>query len=325
MSEASASPATGVVARLTADRAATQTCEQLLDDAFDIKDVAVARYEEPDGRWSLALYFHERPDPAAVRARIAAAAGTATADAFVFEQIEQKDWVRASLDGLMPIDAGRFVVHTAHYRKAVGPNRIGIEIEAALAFGTGHHGSTRGCLIALDGLAKRFNHRPGPVPAGSWRARAVLDVGTGSGVLAIAAAKRLRTRVLASDIDARAVAIARENASRNGVGTLVEAIHATGTGTRRFGERGPFELIFANILLEPLQRLATPLSALIAPGGAIVLAGLLATQASAATASYRARGLILARRIVLGGWATLVLVRPVIRRTNPCAGRRHRS
>jgi ribosomal protein L11 methyltransferase len=144
-------------------------------------------------------------------------------------------------------------------------------------------------------------------------------------VLAIAAAKALRRRVLAGDIDARAVTTARENAGRNGVAPAIEVVLAAGAGERRFREAGPFALILANILLEPLQRLATPLTTLVAPGGMIVLSGLLTSQAQAATASYRARGLVLARRIVLGGWATLVLVRPAIRRAASQGGSRNRS
>jgi len=138
----------------------------------------------------------------------------------------------------------------------------------------------------------------------------VLDIGTGSGVLAIAAARALRQPVLASDIDARAVQIARANARINHVGAFVQVAHAAGLAARRFRERAPFTLVFANILLEPLERLATPMARLVGPGGRVVLSGLLAAQASAALAAYRSRGLALERRIPLEGWVTLVLRRP---------------
>jgi ribosomal protein L11 methyltransferase len=138
----------------------------------------------------------------------------------------------------------------------------------------------------------------------------VLDVGTGSGVLAIAAAKALRRPVLASDIDARAVAIARANARLNCAAAQVEVIRAAGLSARRFRERGRYALVLANILLEPLQRLATPMARLVAPNGYVVLSGLLAGQATAVLASYRARGLVPERRIRLEGWVTLVLRRP---------------
>ena len=133
----------------------------------------------------------------------------------VVERVAPRDWVKESLTGLQPVTAGRFVVHGAHDRARVPGHCIGIEIEAATAFGTGHHGTTRGCLLALDALARR-RRRP----------RHILDLGTGSGVLAIAAAKLFRVPVLATDIDPRAVANARANARLNGVGALVTVVHA---------------------------------------------------------------------------------------------------
>jgi ribosomal protein L11 methyltransferase len=180
-------------------------------------------------------------------------------------------------------------------------NAIGIEIEAALAFGTGHHGTTRGCLLALDRLAKQRATTRAPIR--------ILDIGTGTGVLAIAAAKALRCHVTASDIDARAVAVARENARLNRVAPFVTFIHAAGVGDRRLRSAAPFDLVFANILLPPLRRLAAPMARLLAPGAQVVLSGLLPAQANAALAAYRAQGLALARRIDLDGWTTLVLRR----------------
>ena len=267
----------------------------------------------------LAIHFRQRPDEAAVRALIASAAGNAAAHALVFETLAPTDWVRKSLEGLAPVEAGRFVVHGAHDRARARANRIGIEIEAALAFGTGHHGTTRGCLLALDRIVKaRHRQRDKSVGATAPRKRRrraiVLDIGTGTGVLAIAAANALRRPVLASDIDARAVTIARDNARINRVGAAVEVIHAAGVLTMPFRARAPYDLIFANILLDPLKALATPMARLVAPNGQVVLSGLLTAQAGAALASYRARGLALARRVTLEGWATLALVRPARRR-----------
>ncbi len=233
----------------------------------------------------------------------------------MFDTLPATDWVRKSLEGLQPVEAGRFVVHGAHARARVAPNRVRIQIEAALAFGTGHHGTTRGCLLALDRFVKaRRNRRAAGAPSAVRRrggSPVVLDLGTGTGVLAIAAAKALRQAVLASDIDPRAVGIARDNARINGVAHCVSAIHAAGLGARRFRAAAPFGLIFANILLDPLKGLATPMAHLVARNGQVVLSGLLAGQASAALASYRARGLALAHRIPLEGWVTLVLVRRV--------------
>jgi ribosomal protein L11 methyltransferase len=291
-------PSPTAVARLSTDAATARRIGDALAEVFDGEQIAASAFEQPDGRWSLAVHFRDRPDEGAVRALVEAAAGAGAAQALAFETLAPTDWVKTSLAGLVPVPAGRFTVHGAHDRARVRANRIGIEIEAALAFGTGHHGTTRGCLLALDRIVK--GRRP----------RNILDVGTGSGVLAIAAAKTLRRPVLASDIDARSVAIARENARLNRAGAYVEVMHAAGLGRHRFRRGGRYALIFANILLEPLQRLATPMARLAAPNGRVVLSGLLVGQAGAALAAYRARGLVLERRIRLEGWATLVLVRP---------------
>jgi ribosomal protein L11 methyltransferase len=288
-------PTSSAVARLATGAATARKIADVLAESFE--GGAVSVFEEADGGWALALHFRAAPDHAAVRAAVAAAAGASTAAALVFETLAPTDWVHRSLEGLAPVAAGRFTVHGAHDRGRVQANCVGIEIEAALAFGTGHHDTTRGCLLALDRILK------GRSP------RTILDVGTGTGVLAIAAAKALRRPVLASDIDARAVATARDNARANRVAAHVRVIHAAGVAARPFRARGPFALVFANILLEPLERLATPLSRLVAPNGRIVLSGLLAAQANPALASYRARGLVLERRIRLGGWVTLVLAR----------------
>ena len=227
---------------------------------------------------------------------IAAASSDALARQLIVEKLPARDWVKDSLAGLAPVSAGRFLVHGAHDRARVPPNRIGIEIEAATAFGTGHHGTTQGCLLALDMLAR---HR---------RPRCILDLGTGSGVLAIAAAKLLRTPVLATDIDIRAVRAARDNATKNGVGGLIDAVQAAGLTAPRVVARAPFDLVLANILLNPLQRLATPIARSLWPHARVVLSGVLAVQAEAAISAYRSQGLMLERRIPLDEWVTLVMV-----------------
>jgi ribosomal protein L11 methyltransferase len=242
------------------------------------------------------LYFHRPVDEATVRDQ-AAIAGAPAAAALRFERIAAKDWVAESLVGLKPVAAGRFIVHGAHDRAGIAPNRIGIEIEAALAFGTGHHGTTRGCLLALDRMCKSRR--------GGKATPRILDLGTGSGVLAIAAARAFRKPVLATDIDTAAVRVARANARLNRVGTLVTVATAVGVTAPAIRAQAPFDLVFANILLEPLQRLAAPLAKIVAPGGRVVLSGLLTAQANAALAAYHA--FRLERRIVLDGWTTLVL------------------
>jgi ribosomal protein L11 methyltransferase len=309
------SPIATVVARLSSDASTAQKIADALAESFEAEQFATSAFEEAPGRWSLAIHFRQRPDEAAVRALIASAVGTSAAHALTFETLAPTDWVRKSLEGLAPVEVGRFVVHGAHHRAHVRANRIGIEIEAALAFGTGHHGTTHGCLLALDRIVKgrrrkRDKSAVSTLSRKRQRRAVVLDIGTGTGVLAIAAAKALRRPVLANDIDARAVAIARDNR----VGALVRVVHAAGLHAAPLRARAPYGLIFANILLDPLKALATPMARLVAANGQIVLSGLLAAQAGAAIASYRARGLALVRRITLEGWATLVFVRPARRR-----------
>jgi ribosomal protein L11 methyltransferase len=296
MSDAPHAMSPTVVARIVADPAHARGILDALAESFDSPDAAVSAFETGSGSWTVSIHFLAPPNETAVRALVGLAAGPEAANALAFERVAPTDWVKASLDGLPPVIAGRFIVHGAHDRARVADNAIGIEIEAALAFGTGHHGTTRGCLIALDGLIKRRRGRS---------AMRVLDVGTGSGVLAIAAARALHTPVLASDIDPRAVAIARENARRNRAAAAF--VHVAGVGMRRMRERGTFDLVLANILLLPLVRMAAPMARLVAPGGRIVLSGLLRAQENAALAAYRPQGFALEHRIVLDGWATLVL------------------
>jgi ribosomal protein L11 methyltransferase len=270
-----------------------------LSERFDAQALAVGLFDAGHGRWQVSIHFRGGMDQDAVRAAVGAAAGQKAADALGFARVEETDWVGQSLAGLAPVAAGRFIVHGAHDRARVPVNRIGIEIEAALAFGTGHHGTTRGCVLALDRLCKALDRRQ--------RRLRILDVGTGSGVLAIAAAHALRRRVLATDIDAGAVAAARFNARLNRAGAMVTLVTADGVGARQIRDRAPFDLIFANILLAPLQRMATPLRRLAAPNACVVVSGILPTQANAVIASYRP--FALARRIDIDGWSTLVFTR----------------
>jgi ribosomal protein L11 methyltransferase len=291
------SSSSSVVARLITDEAAARAIVDGVAESFDTLEAVAAAHIHGRDRWAVAIDFRDPPNEAAVRALVTLAAGREAANALAFSAVEAKDWVKASLEGLAPVEAGRFFVHGAHDRARVPINRVGIEIEAALAFGTGHHGSTRGCLIALDVIAK------------ASQPRRILDLGTGSGVLAIAASRALRRRVLASDIDRVAVKTARENARCNCVGQAIALVRADELGMRVFRERGPFDLVFANILMEPLLRFAAPLARLTAPGAYVVLSGLLPSQANAVLAAYRRQGLLLKRRILLDGWMTLVLRR----------------
>lgn len=269
----------------------------VLEESLDPGAVAVAAFENADGVWEIVLHFSAPPDEDAIRDLVGLAAGDGAAAALAFRTVEARDWVKASLEGLVPVPAGRFVVHGQHDRARIAPNKLGIEIEAALAFGTGHHGTTRGCLLLLDAVLK---HRH---PAH------VLDLGSGTGVLAIAAAKALRQPVLASDIDPQAVTVARDNARLNDVGGLIEAVRATGFAAPAFRARAPFDLILANILANPLRRMAPAMAAHLAPGGLVILSGLLPAHTRGVIASYRAVGLVLVRRLQVDGWCSLLMRR----------------
>ena len=282
-----------VMARLACDEPTARRIAALVAESLDD---AVCSAFEADGGYVAELHFRQPPDRAALAALVSAAAGEAAAAALTFTRIAERDWVALSLTGLTPVTAGRFTIHGAHDRARIKANVIGIEIEAGLAFGTGHHGSTRGCLLALDWILK--SHRP-------FR---ILDIGTGTGVLAIAAAKALRAPVLASDIDPRAVAVARANVRHNRAITIT-VVQAATLDARHYRERAPFDLVLANILIGPLQRMATPMARLAAPRVRVVLSGLLTSHANAALAAYRAQGFALERRMVLEDWATLVLRR----------------
>jgi len=292
------------LATLITDKQSAWRVADVFADGLFADDIAVSLVDTGRKGWRLSLHFRAAPDEEAIRALAAQAAGARLGQALQFERIAAKDWVRDSLRGLKPIAAGCFIVHGTHDRANVPLNKIGIEIEAGLAFGTGHHGTTRGCLLALDRLCKVESKARQP---GALRARRFLDLGTGSGVLAIAAARALRRPILATDIDADAVRIARDNARLNRAGGLIRVCRANGVAALAIRLRAPFDLAFANILLAPLQKLAAPLTRLTAPGGRIVLSGVLASQANAALAAYRE--LALERRIVLDGWTTLVLKR----------------
>jgi ribosomal protein L11 methyltransferase len=298
------------LATLITDEQSAWRIADIFGEGFLAHEVAVGLVDTGGDVWRLSLHFRGAPDESVVRALAAQAGGADAGRALQFERIAAKNWARESLRGLKPIAAGRFLVHGAHDRALVPHNKIGIEIEAGLAFGTGHHGTTRGCLLALDALCKSLSGRRGRIQ--SCPPRRILDLGTGSGLLAIAAARALRQPILATDIDANAVRIAQDNARINRTGAAIRVYRANGVAAPTISLRAPFDLAFANILLAPLQRLAAPLTRLIAPGGRIVLSGVLESQAKAALAAYHE--LTLERRIVLDGWTTLVLKRPAVTR-----------
>lgn len=253
--------------------------------------------------WRLDAYFETRPGKAAVAMLRALAPSAGDAEAVV-EKIAEQDWVKLSQQAIQPIEAGRFYVHTAANVGEVSVQRIVFGIEASRAFGTGAHETTRGCLLTLDRLKSR-----------GYKFTKCCDLGTGTGLLAFAAmALWPRMRTIASDIDPIAIEIARENMAANaipegsGPGRLELAV-AAGLAHRRLIARAPYDLIIANILAGPLIALAPAIAMAVAPGGTLVLAGLLAHQVAEVAAAYRKRGMRLAERIDEGEWAILRLVK----------------
>jgi ribosomal protein L11 methyltransferase len=266
-----------------------------LDGDESLATLPVSLGEAPDGQWQIVVYFtveNEAAEADALR-RLSRTVLGKEAAVFSMEKLPDIDWVARSLEGLPPVRAGRFLIHGGHDRDARRANDIAIEIEAGQAFGTGHHGTTTGCLVAIDQIA-----RTRPIVH-------ALDVGMGSGVLAIAIAKATKAHVLASDIDPLAVRVARENLRLNGVGGRVRAVVAGGLGKCIFRSSPPYDLVVANILAEPLVALAPQICRHLASDGILVLSGLLPGQRARVVAAYRGQGLPLERSFVLDGWLTL--------------------
>jgi ribosomal protein L11 methyltransferase len=214
------------------------------------------------------------------------------------ERVPIRDWVGENQASFPALAVGRYVVHGSHHRDVVPAGRIGLLIDAATAFGTGEHATTRGCLMALDAIARQ--RRP----------RRVLDMGTGTGILAIAAAKTWQRRVEARDIDAESVRVAARNAERNGAAALVTVRRSDGYRDRGLRRSGQFDLVLANILARPLSLMAVDLGRVLAPAGVVILSGLLARHEAQVLAAHRRQRLRLVRRIVVDGWHTLILARP---------------
>jgi ribosomal protein L11 methyltransferase len=267
-----------------------------LDEAEDPQALSVSYFDLGNARFEVSALYAERPQETALASLIDTAAGGQAVTPLVIDELPNANWVTVSQGKRGPVRAGRFLIHGSHDRDTVTRNRFTIEIDADQAFGTAHHASTHGCLLMLDALAKR------------GRPDLVLDLGTGTGILAIAAARAFERPVVATDNDPVAVDIAKENARKAGLAQQVHALVADGLAHPTLRRLGP-DLIVANILAGPLYDLAPDMARLVRPGGYVILSGLTEAQAPALTARYGAQGFILEKRILLNGWATLLLGR----------------
>jgi ribosomal protein L11 methyltransferase len=254
--------------------------------------VGVFELEDGSGLWEVGGYFTDAPDEVA----LAILAAAYDAKPFTVSELPDTDWVAHVRRELHPVEAGRFYVYGAHDADKLPEGRVGLLIEAAMAFGTGHHGTTQGCLEAMDKLLTE-GFAPG----------SVADIGCGTAVLAIAAAKVLDVPVIASDIDPVAVDVARANIRANAVADRVTCVEAAGFDHPDLAGCGPYDLVFANILKGPLVELAPAVAAHLAPGGHVILSGLLLAQADEVTQAYTAAGLSPVARRDIAEWATLTL------------------
>ena len=248
--------------------------------------------EDDSGLWEVGGYFDTRPDEAGL-ALLATLEGAVP---FVVSRVEDRDWVAQVRRELTPVEAGRFMVFGGHDEHRIDLHRIGLKIDAAMAFGTGHHGTTLGCLLALGRLIKA-----------GWTARSVADIGTGTGVLAMAAAKTMPARIIASDLDPVAVETARANLAANGLSSRIRCVAAPGFASPHLRAGAPFDLVFANILAGPLKRMAPSMARHTSSGSVLILSGILNRQARGVERVYEGHGFCVADRRVIGEWTTMTL------------------
>ncbi len=254
--------------------------------------VGVFEIEDGSGLWEVAAYFLTFPDAGA----LAVLSALHDAKPFNISEVPEQDWVAKVQRELAPVEAGRFFVYGSHDADKVPQDRIPLLIDAAMAFGTGHHGTTKGCLEAFDDLLDK-----------GFAGGRILDVGCGTAVLAMAAAKVLPDHIIASDIDPVAIDVAKANVAANGLDGRVKCVVAPGFDAPVLTENGPYELIFANILKGPLIALAPDMARHCAQGGWLILSGILNEQAEEVIAVYQQNGFNLGRRSVIVDWTTLVL------------------
>ncbi|MFV0383816.1 50S ribosomal protein L11 methyltransferase [Paracoccus sp. (in: a-proteobacteria)] len=281
---------THLVGRAPAE-ALAEACEDLTPEPVGS---GVFEIEDGSDRWEVGIYFLEQPDEVAL-ALLAAAFG---AQPFAISELPEVDWVAHVRRELTPVVAGRFFVHGSHDADRIPEGAEALCIEAAMAFGTGHHGTTKGCLEAVDRLAND-----------GFQPRRIADIGCGTAVLAMGAARVWPVTVLASDIDPVAVDTAAANVIANGLDGRVICIEAMGFDHPMLDEAAPFDLVLANILKQPLIDLSPDMARHVGAGGRIVLSGILTDQGTEVIAAYQRAGFTLDRRDDLGEWVTLTMTR----------------
>ena len=253
--------------------------------------VGVFELEDGSGLWEVGAYFSEKPDDIS----LALLAAVFQAEEFKISELPQIDWVSKVQRSLKPVVAGRFFVYGSHDSDKVPPDCEPLLIEASMAFGTGHHGTTKGCLLALEQLIKV-----------GFKAKNVIDVGCGTAVLAMAAARIFSANVIASDIDSVAHSVAKMNIIANGLDQNIQCFEASGFAHEQIKTKNPFDLIFANILLAPLLGLATDISKYSLSGGYVVLSGILSEQAELVVKKYTGVSFSLSNQIEIGEWVTII-------------------
>jgi ribosomal protein L11 methyltransferase len=284
-------PAQQIIARGPRAQAENAAASLDADPRFEGLTYSILEEDETRGVWRIDAFPADTEEASALMQALAAIPDLVTTS----EVLADADWLEMALSGLPPVRAGRFFVFGVHDRGRAPVNAVALRIEAGAAFGTGHHGTTVGCLLAYDRLLRqrRFNR--------------VLDVGAGTGVLAIAAARTRARRTVGTDIDRVSVRIARENAKVNAA--QARFVHAAGLGHAAVRAEAPYDLVFANILARPLIGLAQDIRRALKPGGTVILSGLLRSQERAVRAAYLSRGFRLESRIYRDAWATLVMRR----------------
>ena len=271
------------------------------DDAFALSDalgfdapmmaLSVSIYDQPGGQMSVQALYETSTEADAALSGLSLPEGAQATVA----QLPDEDWVSLSQSGLAPVTAGPFFIYGAHDADKVSRDcPYPIQIEAGLAFGTGHHGTTKGCLLAFDALT-----------SAGFDPKNVLDLGAGAGVLAIAAALKLKRNILASDIDQDSVDVTLENAALNGVSEQITAVRADGFGHEALKDKR-FDLIFANILAGPLLKMAPDIAKATAADGYVILSGILTEQADEVAAGFKSAGLTCKTQPSLEGWVTLI-------------------